>query len=464
VNPTVPQALAVFFRDPSDQLYDGDQDLWRRINTSSTADVERLLQQPWLLEAVSRGDVISSRPDQPIAGSTESGLWLRHPRIPVVTYPWEWAFSALKSSALLTLDLEILARAHGYSLKDATGTNILFQGSRPVLVDVLSFEPLQSGTPWVALGQFCRAFLFPLMLRSYRNISPAPLLAAGLGEINLDDAWQMLGWSSLRRRGVLKWVGLQRLLEKSLAKPTATGEAAAPATRMMAIPDQQTLRLIHSLRESVTTLHWDGTGTLWADYAGNNSYRTHEQEQKVRFVDEVLQQVKPPRVFDLGANSGEYSVLASRHAAVVCSVDLDAGAVELMQRRGLPNVWAVQGNLANPTPSLGWMLQERPSLMERMGTGFFLALALIHHLRISAGIPLAKLMEFFAAFGGEGIVEWVDRGDPMVQSLLRHRKDVFDDYNRDEFMRLVNHHFRIERRLAYEGGTRELVWIKARHS
>ncbi len=86
---------------------------------------------------------------------------LSHERIPFVSYPYEWSFAMLREAALLQLELTERALDHGLILKDASPYNVQFRGSRPVFIDVSSFERLREGEPWVGYRQFCMLFLYP---------------------------------------------------------------------------------------------------------------------------------------------------------------------------------------------------------------------------------------------------------------------------------------------------------------
>src|SRR5262249_17102854 len=64
----------------------------------------------------------------------------------------------------LTIELARKALGEGFGLKDATPYNILFHGSEPVFVDVLSFERRDpADTRWMPYAQFVRTFLLPLL-------------------------------------------------------------------------------------------------------------------------------------------------------------------------------------------------------------------------------------------------------------------------------------------------------------
>ena len=70
---------------------------------------------------------------------------------------------------------------HGLSLKDASAYNIQLHNGRPTLIDTLSFEPYESGLPWVGYRQFCQHFLAPLALMAYRDVRLGTMLQSQPG-------------------------------------------------------------------------------------------------------------------------------------------------------------------------------------------------------------------------------------------------------------------------------------------
>ena len=93
-----------------------------------------------------------------------AGDWFEHDRIGFVSVPAEWSAAMLAHAASHTLDVNEELLRHGYLPKDATPAKILFEGSRPVFVDVPSIEPLQAGQSlWIARHQFETTFLLPLL-------------------------------------------------------------------------------------------------------------------------------------------------------------------------------------------------------------------------------------------------------------------------------------------------------------
>jgi len=52
---------------------------------------------------------------------------------------------------------------------------------------------------------------------------------------------------------------------------------------------------------------------------------------------------------------------------------------------------------------------------------------------------------FFAELGNRLIIEFVPKSDPMVQTLLANREDIFPEYDRDGFERAFGKDFEIDR-------------------
>jgi hypothetical protein len=78
-----------------------------------------------------------------------------------------------------------------------------------------------------------------------------------------------------------------------------------------------------------------------------------------------------------------------------------------------------------------------------------LALALLHHLRVGAGIPLEKLAGFIADHTDHAIVEFVSPEDPQFARLIASRRSQFDDYTEHGLREAFGRRFRpvSERRL-----------------
>ena len=91
-----------------------------------------------------------------------------------------------------------------------------------------------------------------------------------------------------------------------------------------------------------------------------------------------------------------------------------------------------------------------------------LCLALIHHIVISANIPLAEFLEWLRSLGGEVVIESVGRNDDMTRMLLRNRIDQYAELDDENFERTVGEKFEIVRTQPLKGGTRCLYHLRPR--
>jgi hypothetical protein len=374
-------------------------------------------------------------------------------RIPFVSYPYEWSFSQLQQAALATLEIQRRARERGMSLKDASGFNIQFVGHRAVLIDTLSFQSHREAAPWVAYRQFCQHFLAPLALMSTRDPCLGQLTRRFVDGIPLELASKLLPartWFSLL---TLTHIHLHARSQRRYAESNG---APAPGT----LSQGAERAILENLRSGVEGLQPARTSSRWPTYVETRSYSQAAMDHKSLAVAQYLDRLRPSYVWDLGANTGEISRLASQKGAYTVAIDSDPDSVEINYRESArahdARILPLVVDLTNPSPRLGWHHRERLSLLERGPADMVLALALIHHLAIGNNVPLPRVASFLADAGNWAVVEFVPKEDEQVQRLMRSRTDVFDDYTRAGFERAFAERFVLEDRRALPGSTRVL--------
>ena len=174
---------------------------------------------------------------------------------------------------------------------------------------------------------------------------------------------------------------------------------------------------------------------------------------------------RPQLVWDLGANIGRFSRIAAERAGYVVAMDADAASIDLLYRQlrkeGGEKTLPLVMNLANPSPDQGWQARERRSPLARGRPDLILALALIHHARISANIPVESFLAWLARMESALVIEFVAKEDARVRQLLLNKDDSYDDYTRAGFEACLARHFRLERSQALDGGTRFLYFAGA---
>jgi len=449
------------FRDRKARIFYRDEAVYRVLNAEAMKDWEALSATRFFAERQAQGQIVRTvQVEDDAALAAEDGqAWagvLRHDRVPFVSYPYEWPFSMLRDAALLHLDLLLAALSEDLILKDSSSFNIQWQGCAPVFIDIPSFERLESGSAWAGYRQFCELFLYPLMLQAYKGVSYRPWLR---GSIDGIDAESCLGLMSLRdylRPGVLKHVALQA---KMKARYADTSLDVKGELKTAGFPVELIVANVRHLRKIIRGLPGPAGGSEWSEYVDTGHYDAADQERKETFVSDAVGS-RRRLVWDLGCNTGLYSAIAAKSSDYVVALDADQMSIERLYQRlaqeSCHNVLPLVGNLADPVPDLGWRGLERRSLLRRGSPDLVLALALIHHVVITANIPLREFVEWLADLGADLVIEFVSKQDPMVEKLLRNKADIYTDYEQDYLETCLRSRFELTGRVELMGGRRVL--------
>ncbi len=401
--------------------------------------------------------------DRSLAALPGAVAVIRPRLVDFVSYPYEWSFSQLKEAALLTLELQSRALDAGMRLRDASAYNIQLQRGRPVLIDSLSFERAEPTEPWPAYRQFCEHFLAPLSLIAHRDARLALMLRDFIDGIPLDLAARLLPGRTRLNLGLSAHVHLHAGAQRRAARSVPPAEGGATPPRRMSATGQRAL--LDSLRRTVEGLRWV-PGGHWAEYATTTSYSEAATASKSAIVAEMLRAAGGSRAWDVGANTGVYSAIAADAGYRVIAWDQDAASVEAHWRRvggaGNPAILPLVLDLSNPSPAIGWALEERRSFLERGEPDLIMALALVHHLAIGNNVPLPGLARLFARMARHAIVEFVPKEDPMTRRLLAARRDIFEHYSIHEFRAAFGETFEIVREAPITDSPRTLFLLERR--
>ena len=420
------------FRDPSGFVFFCEGICYRQINPVykdnydfflASGLYEKLINERLLIphETVDPGHL-------PFSGGYQT---IKPEPIPFISYPYEWCFTQYKNAALVTLTILKHALSHNMILKDANAYNIQFYQGQPIFIDTLSFERYQEGKPWVGYKQFCENFLGPLALMSYKDIRLGRLLREYIGGIPLDLVASLLPGKTFFNFHLAAHIHLHARYQSKHADKASTTSSSQTMSR------KSLLGLIDSLESAIKNMGWALPKSEWANYYSECAHVPQFLEEKIKQVASYLDYLNPATVWDLGANTGVFSRIASDRGINTLSMDIDPGCVEINYlqtlKNGEKNLLPIWVDLNNPSPGIGWENKERMSLQERGPAETILALALIHHLAISNNVPLIRLASFFGNNCQSLIIEFVPKSDSMVQKLLSSRKDIFPDYTQEAF-------------------------------
>jgi hypothetical protein len=428
--------------------------VFRVLSEAGLEDWEAVAASPLWRELQDEGLVVATEPAElaevPDLLAGEAAGVLRHERVPFVSYPYEWPFSMLKDAALLQLELNRRALRADLALKDATPYNVQWRGTRPVFVDVGSFERLRPGEPWAGYRQFCMQFLYPLMLQAYKDLPFHAAMRGSLDGIAPRDARALLAGERFRR-GVLSNVVVHARLESRYAG--AEGRSVKQEMKRAGLGNELLAANFAKLEKLVRGLEWKAGETAWTGYGEDNTYDEAAAAAKAAFVREAAARRRSRLTWDVGCNDGRYARIAAESADLVVAFDADHATVDALYRRlrdeGRDDVLPLVMSVTDPSPDLGWRGRERASLERRGTPELALCLAVVHHVCITGNVPVRELLDWLRSLDTALVIEFPDRTDPMVQRLLGGKREGSNpDYEKAVFERALEERFAIERRAA----------------
>jgi len=433
----VMQAETLSWRDPDGFVVKDQGRILRAVSSLKTVQTRALLAAPWMTRLMAAGQVPQTAEligAPPTLASAQDWLWLEHAEVTFPCFPHEITALQLYDAGKLTLELAIEAAKHGWVLKDASAWNVLYSRGKPVFVDFLSFDAQAPTGTWVAYGQFVRHFLLPLLLYRHLGLTPAEIFLTNRDGIPPERAADLLSRTRLLSPIGLELVLLPKWLSGSGSRLIA--DQSAGKTRRFApeVARSLLLRTLRRLQGLLERLRPD-TSRLRSTWAAYEEERAHYSEPdlvaKREFVRAHLGD--GGSVLDLGANAGEFSLLAAERGAEVVAADADHAALLRLYARLRADARAVTPlvlNIARPTPAIGWGNREVLSFLER-ATGRFdcvLALGLLHHLLVSERASLPMLMDLLVQLEPQRIIlEWIDPRDPKFRQLAGLNAGLYRD-------------------------------------
>lgn len=431
------------FKDPAGYVFIANDHVIRTVNPIASNSFQEILKTGLIDLLIEKGLVIPTEIDQTYVNSNLSDISprgetpsfvLKHPKIPFISYPYEWTFEQLQDAALTHLNIQIAALEHNVVLSDASPFNMQFFENRILHIDVLSFKPYIDDEPWGSYNQFCKHFILPLLIEAWAGIPFQPMLRGKIDGLNFADTISILPkhrlWSSLN--GILHVAFQSMLLSKTNSSSTTTASKRRYLSKTKHLAMLSELHVwIKKLRSGRKAL------TYWNDYAIINSYSDGMRETKEKFIENWASlYLKNGTIWDIGGNTGDYSEIALKagvKSSIVLDSDLDSLKKTYEKSKNGLNILPVVMDIADPSPQLGWNQKERAGLNERTKPDGVIALAVIHHLAIGRNIPLQDIIQWIVGIAPSGVIEFVPKTDPMVQEMLSEREDVFLDYDESHF-------------------------------
>ena len=457
-------------RDPHGQVFVLD-DRVVRVLKGGGIGIYREMAAAGILEDLTRqGLLVASCPASPDAIAAlgavsaedalaaEDALTIEHPRLPVISYPYEWTFGALKAAALCHLEVQIAALERGWTVIDGTAYNVQFVGAAPIFIDVTSFRRHVEPEYWHGYAQFMDQFVNPLLIASGAPLPFNGLYRGSINGIAPGLTRRLLSWRQKLDWRVLLNVSGRLWSEARALKAGASSQQPARGGRPGKQAQLEIFRLFHQWIEGLQP--HSATPTYWLGYSDALPYTEAESQAKRAFVSAFIAARRPGLVCDVGCNTGDYAVAAlEAGAGMVVGLESDAVAANTAFTRAaearLPFLPLVV-DASDPSPARGWHGRERRALTDRVRADCVLALAVTHHLVVS-GIPLDKVVDWLFEFAPSGIIEFVPETDPMLRDAVASRETELRDYDRETFLRIMASRSRIVDTMTTTGSGRLLV-------
>lgn len=451
------------FRDRDARVFYRDGAILRGLSPEGLRDWQALSRTAFFKRLTAEGRLVPTEQIQDGEAAERWAAVLKHEKIPFISYPYEWCFGMLRQAALLQLELLKAALEEGFIVKDATPFNIQWKGVAPVFIDIASFQRMEAGEPWAGYRQFCRLFLYPLMLQAYKRVAYHPWLRGSLEGIDPEDLSRLFTLRDRLRPGVFSHVYLQARLQERYGQ---AAQGIKDELKAAGFNSSLIRANVGRLERLLRRLRWEASPTIWSDYATQNSYAESDRSRKMEFVGKIAGTRRWRLVWDLGCNTGAFSRLVAEHADYLVAFDSDQAVIERFYRslllEGRKDILPLVTDLADPSPALGWRGAERKTLPQRGRPELVLCLALIHHVVIGSNVPMSDFIDWLAGLGGDLVIEFVSKEDPMVKRLLGNKTDKYDDYSREELEACLSRGFHLAPGETLACGTRTLYYARTR--
>lgn len=453
------------FRDPQGRVFHFQNRIFRELDKEGYEQFLEFSKTP-IYDALVKNKIIvgSKAVDKNTLGIQSEQNIIEHDKINFISYCYEWSRGMLFDTALLVLDLQTKLLDYGYTLKDATPYNIQFENGKPIWIDIPSIEKWDRRPSWFAYNQFCRFYLYPLLLNRYLKMDLKKILLPELEGISFEDTISALPFRAKANPKLFLDIVLPSILNKVVKEQTSYKIISAQKENPHAKDIQQnTLKRLGKIIKGLV----QSSKSFWSDYEDIKTYNDSSARQKNEFVCECLKEAESKTILDVGCNTGLYSKIAAETLpqAKIVATDFDVESIDRLYRENSEklgkNIFPLVVDITNPSPALGWRGEERQSFLQRAKFDNILALAVIHHMRVGKNIPLQQIAELFALLTSRHlIIEYVDKEDSMFKRLTAIRKDTFQDYNLENFEKYFSQFFTIKKKIQLDMETRRLYFFE----
>jgi hypothetical protein len=449
----------ISYRDTAARVVKKETGYYRYIFHEYKAEYDHLMKSGLYQELIQKELLIEHQEIEVDTDDPKVYKLLLPNQIPFQSYPFEWSYTQWRKSILAYLRINHIALKYGMILKDATPYNFYLTGGKAVMFDTSSFMFFKENDSWIAYRQFCEEFLSPVVLMLYNGSEWSKLTMANLRGMPLSFVSKQLPLKS--------WFNLTTLLHIHIhSKYSGYNQLEQKESKKN---KGFTLEKIKSLQKMIisTLSKWEKPyqyKSHWSTYYENDIESQDYLEDKEATIRKWLEKIKPKSVLDLGANTGKFSFIAADYAESVISIEGDEKCVDEIEEKisiKNSNIYTLIGNVAEPSPTIGFLNNGTESIYKRGASDLVLGLALVHHLHISNRLSFEQISLLFASFSNEYlIVEFIPITDNKVQILTKDKSINAIEYNEEYFIKALSSSFFIQEIISLKDSYRRLLLLK----
>lgn len=418
---------------------------------------------------------------------------LRHKKY-TITYPFEWTANMFKDAALFQLALTKELDISGLTLKDALPNNIVFDACRPVFVDFFSLVTKENlvKEEWLGANRYADArfavfdrmfipYIFiPFMAMNNKDYRMARELLlkkacnSGASVPTWNDVFPMFD-------GKLHQVKAS-IIERFLRKRTDHGKEVKRLLRLK--NNLSFMDFNNEVMEFINNADVTPPGSAYASYYQdkNEDFDFEHQVEwtnKQKNIYRIINETRPKKVLDIGANTGWFSIMAEKLGSEVIATDIDESSIDLLYNKAkkedlkiLPLLLSFD-DLEKKIFGVSYDEEEykdrdfknTPLFMpatERINSDAVLCLGLIHHLVLGMGKDIDSVIEVLSKLTERTLVlEFVSLKDKLVQGEPTFFKNINMysevNYNIDIVMDAGRKHFKTVKIMDSDPETRKLL-------
>ncbi|HEX5734490.1 MAG TPA: hypothetical protein VF131_16765 [Blastocatellia bacterium] len=418
------------FADSHGRLFRWNGELYRGIREDRAAFFSRLFRDGVIQRLIDRGLLIETEPTALKLDGYE--LIVRHKNVRFPSYPNEWCAGMLKDASVHMLDLQIELTRRNLSLKDAHPWNILFDGCKPVFVDLTSIVSLGESSTWPAYDEFCRFCYYPLILMCHGRERVARSLIVEYEGVLRSDL------SMLPRRFALSPFAFRKVIDRIFKSVRPSKKTDAQSS---------ILHFLDRLKRDVERIN--------VPQSPKDLSQTSAAQQVLQ---RILKRLRPVSVLDIDGPGGRHAMEAARLGSSVVYFGTDPALISELYRsaqsEGLTMLPLVM-DFIKPTPSIGYSSHYTVAANERIKCDMVLAFSIIEHLVFDRYLSFDLIAEGISSFSKRWAV--VEFTPPEHLSESRRATDNFQRYTMGNLVNAIRKYFSGVEVINLYGGSRAFL-------